>query len=145
MSLLPELSKQYAELYDFAKKVIYGTLENIEMTLPEDEDDKKRMLEDMTAKIAKRLLDNKPKIKKVKKNRKKSTEKKALSGYLYFCGQERSAVVEKYPHYKPADVLKELGRKWSKLDEEEKGLYKEQSKEDFAEKQKTAGDSTEEE
>jgi hypothetical protein len=67
--------------------------------------------------------------KTTKKSTKKSSEGKSsvkkVSGYTYFCSQNRTDVKENHPDWQAADVTKELSNMWKELDEEEKKEWRE--------------------
>lgn len=49
--------------------------------------------------------------------------KRAPTGYIIFCNDNRSRVKEENPDFKTTDVMKELGRLWSSLEAGEKQSY----------------------
>lgn len=122
MSLLPRLSLQYAELYDFSCEVIRATLENIDLDLPEDSD-REDVLDGMVKQLAKKLLDNRPRIKKAKKEKDENEPKRPKSAYLLFCEDKRPELKKQLPNFKPKEIMIRLGEAWKKLSEEEKKPY----------------------
>jgi len=52
-------------------------------------------------------------VKKTKKTNK--TGKRAVSDYQKFCTKERPAIKKEHPTWKPQQVMKELGKRWSAM------------------------------
>lgn len=57
---------------------------------------------------------------KIKKRRDPNRPKKPLSSFLYFCNDYRDKVRSDNPDLKMGGVMKELGKLWKDLDEENK-------------------------
>ena len=67
-----------------------------------------------------------PKAKTEKASKKGAPkEKKAPSGYIRFCSQERPNIQKENPGLKFGDIGKALGSAWNKLSDAEKATYKE--------------------
>jgi len=49
---------------------------------------------------------------KRKKTKDPNAPKRALSGFFFFCGEERGKVKAAHPSYGVGDIAKELGKKW---------------------------------
>jgi hypothetical protein len=68
--------------------------------------------------------DNADKPKKTKKSSKKSSEGKTsvkkISGYTYFCSENRTEIKNDNPDWSATEVTKELAKMWKELGEEEK-------------------------
>ena len=74
-----------------------------------------------------KLLTKQPTLKKLKDEGK---PKRAKSGWLYFCGEKRSELMEQYPDKDMGEISKELGKLWQQLEESDKGPYEDQSEQD---------------
>jgi hypothetical protein len=63
------------------------------------------------------------------KDVKTSTEpKRGISSYNYFCNEMRPVVKEQIPDIASHEILKELGRRWILLSDEDKNSYYERLK-----------------
>ena len=71
----------------------------------------------------------------------KKKVKKSKSGYQIFSDEKRIEIKENNPEINPKDVMKELGKMWSELDDEEKAVYDDKAKKL---KEKDSSDVTEE-
>lgn len=60
----------------------------------------------------------------------KGNGKRAKTAYIFFTMDKRNEVAEKNPDMKQKDILKELGRLWKEMPEDEKEKYKKQAEED---------------
>lgn len=49
--------------------------------------------------------------------------KKGMSAYLYFCNEMRPVIKEELPNIASNEIMKELGRRWRLLSDEEKKPY----------------------
>jgi len=63
------------------------------------------------------------KPKKVKKVRDPNKPKKAMTPYLFYTQDRRSAVVAQNPDMGPRDVMKQMGSEWRSMDATEKAPY----------------------
>eukprot|EP00798_Chlamydomonas_sp_ICE-L_P004607 gene4607-14800_t len=70
------------------------------------------------------------KARRVKKEKDPNAPKKPLSGYMFFCKDNREAVKEKDSSLKITEIASELGRMWKALTDEEKKPYQEQAEKD---------------
>eukprot|EP00798_Chlamydomonas_sp_ICE-L_P007605 gene7605-758_t len=68
--------------------------------------------------------------RKVKKEKDPNAPKKPLSGYMFFCKDNREAVKEKDPSLKITEIASELGRMWKLLTDEEKKPFQAQAEKD---------------
>lgn len=122
--LIPVLSEQYANQYDFAVEVIEGTLNELDLDLGGKDKDEKEEFELLVSSIARKLLGKRPRIKKAKKAAKDpKAPKRPPSAYLIFCDEQRNAIKESNPGIKPNLVMKLLGADWAKLDKVGKEPY----------------------
>ena len=67
-------------------------------------------------------------VEEDKKPSKKSTKKssaKKLTGYTYFCRENRSDVKDDNPEMSAAEITKQLAKLWKELSEEEKQEWRE--------------------
>jgi len=67
--------------------------------------------------LSNKFLGDKMKMKKMVDPDK---PKKAKTSFIYFCNDIRPDVIKKHPEYKLGDVMKELGKRWSELDNKSK-------------------------
>lgn len=74
------------------------------------------MVEELTAKYLGKPL-------KFKKRKDPALPKKPLSGYLFFCKDNREKLKKKNPDLKMTDLSKKLGQLWSKMSEKKKKPY----------------------
>lgn len=61
--------------------------------------------------------------KRVAKKPAGSSPKRGISAYLYFCNEMRPVVKSEIPNITASEVLKELGKRWRLLSDEEKVPY----------------------
>ena len=95
--------------------------------------------------------EEKPKEKKTRSNKDSTHPKKNMSGYLFFCREERPIVKKEIPDIKSGDVMVELGARWNELKTENPEKVKEymemaaEDKERYLEEMKNYVPSDEEE
>ena len=62
-------------------------------------------------------------IKKTKKTKKdKDAPKGARNAYILYCMEERPKIKEKFPEMKNQDVVKEMAKRWNKIQDDEEAL-----------------------
>jgi hypothetical protein len=66
--------------------------------------------------------------RKSKAKGKSDGKKKRLNGYMTFGNEMRSQIVEENPDMQTTEVVKELGRLWREMSEEEKTVYNDKAK-----------------
>ena len=104
---------------DFITAFIDNAGEN-EMTL-----DELRMLWENEAKdeFIKLVEKNIKKITKTKKTKKdKDAPKGARNAYILYCMEERPKIKEEFPEMKNQDVVKEMAKRWNKIQDDEEAL-----------------------
>ncbi|GBG75548.1 hypothetical protein CBR_g20179 [Chara braunii] len=70
------------------------------------------------------------KKKGVKKKKDPNAPKRALSGYMFFCKEEREATRKENPLISFAEIGKAIGEKWQSMSKEEKAPYEAMSRKD---------------
>merc|ERR1711981_1509356 len=65
-----------------------------------------------------------------KKEKDPNAPKRPLSGYFLFMADERANVKKANPDWGVADIAKELGGRWSNMDEAQKKKYQEKAAKD---------------
>merc|ERR1711890_129200 len=65
-----------------------------------------------------------------KKEKDPNAPKRPLSGYFLFMADERKKVTDAHPDWKVGDIAKELGSRWSNLDEKLKAKYQDKAAKD---------------
>ena len=56
--------------------------------------------------------------------------KKCLSSYMIFVREERPRIIDDHPDLNVLDVMKEVGRRWQSLGEEDRSYYQSKANED---------------
>eukprot|EP00744_Colponema_vietnamica_P000996 GILI01001710.1.p1 GENE.GILI01001710.1~~GILI01001710.1.p1 ORF type:complete len:268 (+),score=92.14 GILI01001710.1:138-941(+) len=74
-----------------------------------------------------------PKEKKTRRRRARrapGAPKRPLSAYMIFGKEMRPRIIEEHPDFSVTDVMKEIGRRWAELNQEEKCPFEEKASED---------------
>jgi len=79
-------------------------------------DEKYNIDEDQIEKV---VLNSAP-LKRGSKNPNAKKKKRPLSGYMKFAIKNRPQIVKDNPKFAVTDVMKEIGKQWNKLNDEEK-------------------------
>eukprot|EP00357_Protocruzia_adherens_P022439 CAMPEP_0114994314 /NCGR_PEP_ID=MMETSP0216-20121206/13053_1 /TAXON_ID=223996 /ORGANISM="Protocruzia adherens, Strain Boccale" /LENGTH=377 /DNA_ID=CAMNT_0002358127 /DNA_START=103 /DNA_END=1236 /DNA_ORIENTATION=- len=62
-----------------------------------------------------------------KKNQEPQKPKRGLSAYMLYAKEVRDKVCGEFPELKTPDIMREIGRRWNNLDDEDKKTYQEQA------------------
>lgn len=85
------------------------------------------------------------KERRKKKEKDENAPKKNKSSYMIFCAEERLKIKSEIPELSSKDILRELGKRWSEIkdDEEKMSYYKSKAEEDKERYTKEKGGSVE--
>lgn len=94
------------------------------------ESDKRRYELEMGSYVPPNMVQQGKKGRKVKKMKDPNAPKRAMSGFFFFSGEGRGKVKAANPDFSIGDVAKELGRRWSELDDVSKQRYEAMAEKD---------------
>ena len=69
---------------------------------------------------------------KIKKFKDPNRPKRPKTSYLYFCEEKRPLVKNQHPEFKVGEIMKELGKMWKELPEDDKAKYNDLYQQDKA-------------
>ena len=73
-------------------------------------------------KFLKLVEKNTKKVKATKIKKDKDAPKGARTGYILYCMEERPKIKEEFPEMKNQDIVKEMAKRWKKLQDDEEAL-----------------------
>jgi len=94
------------------------------------ENDKKRYEAEMDSYVPPNMTNVAKKGRKQKKLKDPNAPKRAMSGFFWFSSEGRSKVKAANPDFSIGDVAKELGRRWSEIDEATKAKFEAMAEKD---------------